>query len=328
MFKIMLVIFLFACASRAQAQISQRIYEAFYLPFITWYADSETLQIEDYDSSIGKSDWLLYSLKTKSITPFAPLLPAEIEKTLHSHPVAPLNDYAHVYLSPDHRFAVYNVALEEHNYYNMLLVNVATGEMISFDNVRPQDPMTTFGFEVTWSANSEAFYVKTNYSSITYYDYFTGFIGHLEDVQAVYLIGEGSEVADSLNGGVEGVYDIDRTGRFLLLDTFQFRPNVRPVDTLLVMDMTDLSYQVITHEYTFANFEQTNDNTINYLSKGSIYAYNRVTSMSRIRLADIGINGIREAVFSPDGRYLALNVIEDDSRRAVYLLEIEPLRVS
>jgi hypothetical protein len=327
MLKIMLLILIFACASLIQAQISRPIYEAFHLPFITWYLDSETLQIEDYDSTIGKSDWLLYSLKTKSIIPFEPSLPPEIEKALRSHPEFPLDDHVHVYLSPDHQFAIYNVALEEHSYYSMVLVNVITGEGISFHNVRPQDPVTTFGFEATWSANSESFYVKINYSSITYYDYFTGFVDHLEDVQAVYLTGENSEVAASLHGGVEGVYDIDRTGRFLLLDSFQFHPNECPVDTLLMMDMTDLSYQVITHEYAFANFEQTNDDMINYLNQDSIYSYNRITGTGKMRLADIGVDRIREAIFSPDGQYLALNVIENDSRRMVYLLEIEPIRV-
>jgi hypothetical protein len=200
--------------------------------------------------------------------------------------------------SPDEHFFVYALQDWTDPYQfsvPMVIVNRSTGKSLIIPNftVNPRD------LDIHWNVGGNAFLIQAygGYGRNPTITYVSGFETDLSQTRIVPVSSE-SGFAETTQWSLYQAYDLDSTGQYMLAAGYFYNPDDKPaLMRLIVIDMRDLSYEVVAEDRYFitGRFEQPGDHRVVYMGAEGIFAYNRQDKTQELLTKQV------ENVYSSDG---------------------------
>jgi hypothetical protein len=308
----------------AQEDGFEPVYKGLSLVFFEWSRDSQSVWFKDYYEIDETTQWLIYTLSTHRIETFDIVTHPDIRTLLKTHPIAPLPTFegaaALIYPSYDNRFAAYATKRGDSGVYGLAITDLTTSQSVVIERIQPAFASDPFYFDVRWSESSQAFFVQVLRETLIYYYYINVSQG-LDRLEVISLYGEDSDFHIKTECRLARVYDIDSTGRFLLVDGSNVSLNP-DISGLALLDMTNLNVEQVAQVHrSFARFNRTDNNKISFVTESGVYEYDRTFKSIRLRNQTITTALAKELIFSPNGQYIALT--SSDHPDDLYVLKIE-----
>lgn len=305
-------------------------YKAGILGLFEWLPDSTGLKIENRQLE-GPAAWYLYSPESQTLSSYNPSLPYDIVEIVADYPTLPLVLYdfiehtALVSMSLNERFAVYVVDVGDKD-YRVALIDLVTGEANIMESLETRYGHYSDAFQIHWSDNSSAFYVRLDYGPVLVHYYVTGFDESIDKAAVLPLsdhdTAENGGFHQLTNGYIHKVYDIDSSGQFLLVQGFvSDSRQTEPVEGVVILNMVTFEGEKVDQSsYTDVNF--TDDLKVSYIGLKGVFEYDRIFKRTHLRNTGVNANWASQAAFSPDGRYVAVSSWNYSNE--LYVIKIDP----
>jgi len=222
-------------------------------------------------------------------------------------------------LSPDKQWAVF-VALSGQQLY--LSIEHLSSEQLYVVKDAPLITEPFAVFKVRWSEDSSAFYVYNARGSVTYTYYVSNLTTTWEDMTVIQLDCYGCEnVINQALGLVGIVFDIDTTGKTLLLERSFYSEEGLSVTQIVTLNMKTLRYEVLidkSERPKAASFGPKDE--IYYIDIEGMHIYDPESDTSHLLNSEINSSWIWDAEISTDGRYVAATNGDD----SLYIIPVTP----
>ncbi|MBA3868364.1 MAG: hypothetical protein H0X30_04365 [Anaerolineae bacterium] len=294
-----------------------------------WSVDSSRFvflgsSVERSAVKLAEPDWFQYDTSTHDLSSFSvwPLQPTLTASDTQL--IGPLTDnQPFIFVSPNGRFLVYTTQETQ----KLAIADLQLAKTYTLADLTIPNP--TFGpdsFRVLWSADSNAFTVmyEPAYGEDFGTIYVHGFASNPTDVEDIYI------GAFAINGhGVRGlnIQDISTDGRLILLSGIEIIPDSdgTPMTNLILWKPDDPEaaqvVSVLSGDVKGASFATNDENTLIFANERGLQTYDRMTGVIRSLKPTINTDGLRQALFSPDGKNIALIIdhpTEGNSSISIY----------
>jgi hypothetical protein len=254
------------------------------------------------------------------------MLPPNFERLFATSPNGRFDLYTVKYVQNDENYSNY-----PYTYYVVGIVDRQTGKFITL-------PETYFGgfYDIQWSANNGAFVMTFvgSYGGGLYYYYVGGFGDDVSNARSIPF-SPWDRISEIFQWSPYQFYDIDNTGRYVLVDGYLYAERDAPGEMrLLLIDMENLTYEVVSKNNYFsaARFLQPDNRHIVYVSDRGTFAYDREDKTRDTLTKGLNANDtvsseyrVYAPSFSPDGRYLVTQIHGEEERQNLYVYPIPPI---
>lgn len=314
-----------------------------------WSADSRLFTFEfvdaDFNLDSDEERWFTYDIHnaTTSETNQWPLQPSLTQQELLLSDLAESmrTDQLFSFAAPNGELvAAIGTALDERS---METVNLP--DAIGFPQVAVLDRSTNQvvltdvpiirnsgpdRFRIQWSEDSQSFTVTdspTNYVGFTFFYYIGGYMDVGKELRSNDLMVQDIAVNSTTQGEIRTteIFDLSPDGQQVLLHAGVDVGFMR----LLIWDATTNSASIIEGLDTYENklrwaaFAPDDPHRIRAITKEGLIEYDLTTEEQTILREDLNAERFNQAMFSPDGRYVALiEVIGDYAEEAVYVVPV------
>jgi hypothetical protein len=326
----------------AQNESLKPIYSGIPIGNIAWSSDSQKLIFQDSltgDTLLsGERYWHSYDITTQSSVqsatwPEQPALTSDLAKTFNVENGADAESRL-LYLSPNGHYIIggdelaLNAPLES----STLVADLQSDRLFSI-------PIPALGissgpdsFNVHWSNDSEVFTLLIMALQVSAPSYIYYVKGYNENPANLTLQDMTSFIINDQEYSTMKIFDVSSNGERVLVHGSYIIPasETREYDygfPLVVWNAKDASQHFVIDEFNKSGFNlrsvsfaPDNDNQILVLNEQGLVQYDLLTKKTTILRADLNSMWANEALFSPDGNWLALT--EGEVVENIYLIDL------
>ncbi|NJO84744.1 MAG: hypothetical protein HC828_19570 [Blastochloris sp.] len=295
--------------------------EYFPVENLSWSSDSRVLLFQIAVPGLAPSErsWYAYNPATSALSESStwPLQPDVTNATRQQFELSALHlggDHL-AFSSPNGRFLVTDREEAHSERQIPIVVDLQTNRSVSIDVSVNVISFNTDQFEINWSGNSEAFVLSTAAilgSEPEFFQYVTGYGSVPSEVEVQELF---SVRVDEREYTPLEIYDVSFAGDQTLLHGIHYAPSPtnRQVFYPLIFWDADGQHQVLQDQFDkqrgnllAASFASDDENYILAVDDRGLVRYSLIVSSLEVLRSDLNSNRFSEALFSPDGRSLAL----------------------
>ncbi|MDX2136457.1 MAG: hypothetical protein SF123_00055 [Chloroflexota bacterium] len=334
----MIAIFLLLHPIHAQDASLSAIYSGWPITNMWWSADSRVFAFQGNMTSAPESSWYAYDVTSGRLTnsqtwPLQPTLNRIEQQALDSQETLGV-EVNLVFSSPNGQFLVGSsenlTGLQnQSSYVSQATISNRTTNTINLIGLPIITQTSVDRYRVQWSDDSSTFVVSTSavqVSALSFFYYVTGYAeSNATDIVAVDMQ---PVMIDGQNHSILEVFDLSNDGRQVLL--FASRSGSgRPDYCLIRWSSIESSSHVlvpgfdgITEYHPSAVFSSEGSDIVLIFQRSGINEVNLISGNVRNLYPDLGSERFTNAMFSPDGRYIALVERVTDAVFSVYVVAL------
>jgi dipeptidyl aminopeptidase/acylaminoacyl peptidase len=333
-------IILLAPLNTTQSQNSEApIYDGSSPRSLAWSSDSKAVVFLIYESETTVhtllNSWFKYDVTTRTLSqgnvwPLQPLWTRE--QTDLFQPYKDTHSESFVFQSPNHRFAVYRGIGTGSEIAPLKIANQDTSEITSAAIFAASATLGPDFFSVWWNGDGTRFIARSStiddYSPLYFYVY-----GYTPDMQNMQYMKLATFNIEGNKYGVTTVFDLSGDG-IRMLATEDYLTGSEYRSRVVIQNVIQPELSVVVpgdvlegHNVEAAAFDPDDENKIIALTKSGLLRVDYAANTQDILNARLNSRNVSDAVFSPDGRYLAVVYETALNAGALYILDMRENRL-
>jgi hypothetical protein len=328
-------IILLAPLNTTQSQNSQAPIYAGPLPkFLAWSTDGSTLVFQTPESEQGvyvnDNTWFEYHLDAPSLLRgnVWPLQPQWTEEQINLlQPNRGQSSSSLIFISPGNHFAVYGGTNTDNKMVPLTIANLDTSEVVKLSRSATTSLTNSDLFNVWWSEDSTKFIVKIS-AIADHFPYYFYVDNYSPTVQKINVVPLTRVIIGNTEYSISEVFDLSADGHHSLVRAGYLTGS--GVETgLVVYDFVHPSLSTIVRgsvvkasDVEAAAFDPDDENKIIALTKSGLVSIDYRANTLDVLNTRLNSRNVSDAVFSPDGRYLAVVYETALNAGALYILDM------